>query len=266
MPLSRHGSSACRLAFSMNFCASVAILSCSRNGAESPTMVGAVGDARRVDQFGKVSGETGVPDSQNEQVDCFVTPANRYRLVLIRRPPLCLFFFGKPYCAMAVSTHTHTTHRIASHRIVVSCVFTCLCVFLGFSFTDAMMSLKNMNAARLFRGEQQRQSGILTIYTHTLLRKTGQFLLVLNLCATDTSKSVYITVHETRDPQQRNPQLKFNSTNQGGKKIPPPIPERIYSCKNEKRKTSTRTEKEQIMGMSQEPSRTQKSPHVTNFN
>lgn len=129
-----------------------------------------------------------------------------------------------------------------------------------------MVSLKNMNAARLFREEQQRQSGILTIYTRTLSRKTGPFLLVLDLCATDTSKGVHITVHETRDPQQRNPQLKFNSTNQGGKKIPPPIPERIHNCKNEKRKTSTRTEKEQIMGMPQEPSRTQKSPHVTNFN
>lgn len=128
----RHGSSACRLAFSMNFCASVAILSCSRNGAESPTMVGAVGDARRVDQFGKVSGETGVPDPQNEQVGCFATPANRYRFVLIGRPPLCLFFFGKPYCAMAVSTHTHTTHRIASHRSFLR-IYISMC-FFGFFF------------------------------------------------------------------------------------------------------------------------------------
>lgn len=265
MPLPGHGSSACRLAFSMNSCVSVAILSCSRNGAESPTMVGAVGDARRVDQFGKVSGETGVPDPQNEQVGCFATPANRYRFVLIGRPPLCLFFFGKPYRAMAVSAHTHTTHRIASYRSFLR-IYISMC-FFGFFFHRRYGFVEEHECSTSFQRRATTPEWYFDYtHIHTLLRKTGPFLLVLDLWATDTSKGVHITVYETRDPQQRNPQLKFNSTNQGGKKIPPPIPERIHSCKNEKRKTSTRTEKEQIMGMSQEPSRTQKSPHVTNFN
>lgn len=127
--------------------------------------------------------------------------------------PLCLFFFGKPYCAMAVSAHTYTTHRIASHRIVVSCVFTYLCVFLGFSFTEAMVSSENMNAARLFREEQQRQSGILTIYTHTLLRKTGLFLLFCGFYMPRTLPRVYTSLC-TKRVIHSSGTLSSNSTQQ----------------------------------------------------